>query len=133
MTTITLTIPDEFARQLANFDLLEILKMGWAYYQTKQPLESNKLVAPSRQLERNKIKAEVKVFQAMHAELVKQYWGEYVALHNGQVVDHDPQFEALHGRIRERFGPKPILLRQVTTETERILTMRSPHLERGLA
>ncbi len=133
MTTITLTIPDEFARQLNNFDMVEILKMGWASYQTKQPLELHKLVTPSRQLERQKIKAEVKAFQAMHAGLVKQYLGEYVALHNGQVVDHDSQFEALHSRIRQRFGANPILLRQVTLEAERILTLRSPHLERGLA
>ncbi len=50
MTTITLTIPDEFARELDSFDLLEILKMGWVYYQTKQTLKTRKIIAPSRRV-----------------------------------------------------------------------------------
>ncbi len=50
MTTITLTIPDEFAREPDSFDLLEILKMGWVYYQTKQTLKTRKIIAPSRRV-----------------------------------------------------------------------------------
>ncbi len=50
MTTITLNIPDEFARELDSFDLLEILKMGWVTYQTQQTLKTRKIIAPSRRV-----------------------------------------------------------------------------------
>ncbi len=82
-----------------------------------------------RQLERDKIKAEAEAFRQLHPELVKQYLGRYVAIHNGKVVDHDPDFQALHQRIRQRFGRQAVLLRQVTPEPERTLVILSPRLE----
>jgi len=84
-----------------------------------------------RQLGREKIKAEAEAFRAMHAELVKKYLGQYVAIHNGKVVDHDEDFQSLHSRIRRCFGRQPVLLRRVETEPERVLTFRSPRFERG--
>lgn len=83
-----------------------------------------------RGLEQKKIKAEAAAFRRLHPELVKQYLGLYVAVHNGNVVDHDEDFQALHQRIRRQFGRQPVLLRQVTAESERVLVMRSPRLER---
>jgi len=83
-----------------------------------------------RQLERDKIKTEANAFRKLHPELVKQYLGRYVALHNGDVVDSDKDFQALHQRIRQRFGRQAVLLRQVTPEPDRTLVMRSPRLER---
>ena len=83
-----------------------------------------------RGLEREKIKAEAEAFRQLHPELVKQYLGRYVALHQGKVVDHDENFQALHQRIRRRFGRQPVLLRRVTPEPERVLVIRSPRLER---
>lgn len=84
-----------------------------------------------RQLERNKIKAEVEAFHSMHSELLQSYEGEYVAIHNGKVVDHDASLQPLHNRIRQRFGRQTVLLRQVSTEPERVLSFRSPSFERG--
>ena len=84
-----------------------------------------------RQIERETIKAEADAFRSMHAELVTEYLGQYVAIHNGQVVDHDKDFQSLHNRVRQRFGHRPVLLRRVEAEPERVLTFRSPRLERG--
>jgi len=84
-----------------------------------------------RQIERETIKAEAETFCSMHAELAKEYLGQYVAIHNGQVVDHDEDFQSLHNRIRQRFGCRPVLLRRVEAEPERVLVFRSPRLERG--
>ncbi|MEE8390566.1 MAG: DUF5678 domain-containing protein [Anaerolineae bacterium] len=67
----------------------------------------------------------------MHAELVKQHQGQVVAIHEGQVIDHDEDFEALHRRIRKRFGRTAVLLRRVGPEPEWVLTFRSPHFEQG--
>jgi hypothetical protein len=84
-----------------------------------------------RQIERETIKAEADAFRSMHAEMVREYLGQYVAVHNGQVVDHDQDFQSLHNRIRQRFGHRPVLLRRVEAEPERVLVFRSPRLERG--
>lgn len=84
-----------------------------------------------RQLDREKIKAEVAAFQAMHTELAEQYMGEYVAIHDGGVVDHDRDFRALHSRVRQRFGRQAVLLRRVEAGPDREWTFRSPRFERG--
>jgi predicted transcriptional regulator len=83
-----------------------------------------------RQLERDKIKTEAEAFRQMHAELAKQYLGQYVAIHNGQLVDHDVDFQKLHQRVPQTYGRQAILLRRVTTDPERVLVMRSPRLNR---
>ena len=83
-----------------------------------------------RQMEREKIQAEAEAFRSMHAELTEMYLGQYVAIHDGKVIDNDEDFQSLHGRIRQRFGRQPVLLRQVKSEPERVLTFSSPRLER---
>lgn len=61
-----------------------------------------------------KLQDETHAYESLHPQLVQQYSGEYVAVHNGVVVDHDIDVRELHLRIRAKFGQMPILLRQVT-------------------
>jgi hypothetical protein len=84
-----------------------------------------------RDAQEHKIQKEAESFRALHPELVKQYLGQVVAIHEGQVVDHDTDFELLHQRIRQRFGRTAVLLRRVEPTPEHVLTFRSPRLERG--
>ena len=77
-----------------------------------------------RQLEREKIKTEADAFRSRHAELAEKYMGQYVAIHHGEMVDHDQDFQTLHSRIRRRFGRQAVLLWRVRTEPERILTLQ---------
>ncbi len=86
-----------------------------------------------RQMEREKIKAEAEAFCSTHAELAEKYLGQYVAIHDGKVVDHDEDFQTLHSRIRQRFGHQPVLLRLVEPEPRRVLAFCSPRLERDLS
>ena len=54
-----------------------------------------------------------------------QYAGEFVAVHNHSVVDHDPDEEVLRKRIRDRFGYIPILLTPAEGQREyRIVSTR---------
>jgi hypothetical protein len=39
-----------------------------------------------------------------------RYQGQYVAVYQREVVDHDPERRALYLRVRKRFGPTPVLL-----------------------
>lgn len=84
-----------------------------------------------RQIEREQIEAEAEAYQKLHPTLTQKYLGEYVAVHHGQMIDHDTDFQRLHERIRKRFGRRPVLLRRVETEPERTLVFRSPSVERS--
>jgi uncharacterized protein YfaT (DUF1175 family) len=76
-----------------------------------------------------KMQAETAAFEQMHDQLIQNFLGKYVAIHNGQLVDHDPELTHLRSRIRQRFGRMPILLRQVTSERDlRELKFRSPRM-----
>lgn len=76
-----------------------------------------------------KLQDETIAFEQMHGQLVTRYLGEYVAVHNGVVIDHDPDVRTLHLRMRAKFGQMPILLRQVTEAVNLPpLVVRSPKL-----
>lgn len=82
-----------------------------------------------RQLDRDRIRAEAEAYSALHTELTKKYVDQYVAIHNGRLVDNDKDFQAIHSRVRQRFGNQPVLIRLVETKPERELVFRSPRLE----
>ena len=83
------------------------------------------------QLQREKIRAETEAFHAQYRELKAKYPGQYVAVHQGKIIDHDPDLRTLHVRVYERLGRTPVLLKQVTDDPERELVFRSPRLERN--
>jgi hypothetical protein len=84
-----------------------------------------------REIDRKKIKAEVAAYTALHPTLIKHYLGQHVAIHHGQAVDHDPDFQALHLRIRQRFGRQPVLIRRVEAQVQRELVFRGTHALRN--
>ncbi len=77
-----------------------------------------------------KIHAESESFKAMHADLLTKYKGQYVAIHNGQVVAHDDDARNLYLQMQQRYGRIAILIRQVTDKVEQELVFRSPRLTR---
>ncbi len=78
---------------------------------------------------REKIRAETAAFEQQRDALLAQYSGHYVALHEGQVIDHDPDLRTLHLRVFARLGNTPVLLKQVTAEPDRDMVFRSPRIE----
>jgi hypothetical protein len=75
------------------------------------------------QLEEQKLEAEVQAFERMHPQLVKQYLGQFVAVHEGQIVDADVDFETLFLRLEKYLRDVPVLIRQVSAEP--ILELRA--------
>jgi len=57
----------------------------------------------------------------MYADLQKQYLGQFVAVHEQQMVDHDQDVLQLEQRIVERFGDIAILIAPITTSGKRDL------------
>jgi hypothetical protein len=81
------------------------------------------------ELDRRKISEESKIYHQRHAEMKALYLGQYIAMHNGQVVDHDPDFQALHQRIRQQFGRTPVMITLVEDVAERLLVHHSFRME----
>ncbi|MBI3761454.1 MAG: hypothetical protein HY260_06275 [Chloroflexi bacterium] len=84
-----------------------------------------------RAFRREKIRAESNAFEEQKQSLLDQYRGEYVAVHEGKVIDHDPSLRALHLRVFAKLGHTPVLLKKVTDEPDRVLVFRSPKIVRN--
>jgi len=83
------------------------------------------------QLEDQKLEAEVRAFERVHPQLIKQYLGQSVAVHESQIVDADADFETLFLRLQKRLGDVLVLIRPVSTEPTLELRAPSPRLERS--
>lgn len=73
---------------------------------------------------------EVAAFERLHPTLIEHYLGEYVALHQGQVVDHDHNQIVLADRIESAYPDHVVLIRQVQPQLPPPLLVRSPRLVR---
>lgn len=78
-----------------------------------------------------KIDREMEAYSAMHTELKQRFLGEYVAVHNGELVDHDTDRRALSRRVRQKYKSVAVLITPVKEEPEREFLMLSPRFERG--
>ncbi len=80
---------------------------------------------------RQKIHTESESFRKMHPDLMTKYEGQFVAIHNGQVVDHDEDARDLYLRVQVQYGHIAVLIRRVTPEAQQELVFRSPRLTRA--
>ena len=69
--------------------------------------------------------AQTVVFEARLPELRQTHLGEYVAFHEGNLVDHDADHRQLGQRSKARYPNAIVLIRQVTAEPERPLRLGS--------
>ena len=81
-------------------------------------------------LEWQKLREELEAFAAMQQDLQARYPDQYVAIHQGQVVDHDRDLRNLYLRVYERWGHIPVLLKKVSSEPGRESLIRTPRIER---
>lgn len=79
-----------------------------------------------------KISREFQVYKQRHPELKDKYLGRYIAMHNGEVVDDDVDFQALYRRIRKRYGSTPVLIIRVEESPEVTLTKHGFSLGRNV-
>lgn len=94
----------------------------------KTPWQDQERPGEEKRIEREKIHQESEAFIAQHNELLKTKKGQYVALHEGKVVDHDQDGRVLYVRIRNKYGRTPILIRQVTEQNQRVLIFREDEI-----
>jgi hypothetical protein len=68
-------------------------------------------------------------FRAQHAELHGRYEGQFIAMRDGRVLDHDIDGGILYKRIREKHGEIPVLIVAVNEQPEQIFTRLSHSLD----
>lgn len=71
---------------------------------------------------------EESAYQSMLSELVAHYDGQYVAIFQGQLIDHDADELALLRRLDAHYPDEIILMKQVRSDPLPELRMRSPRL-----
>ena len=82
-----------------------------------------------RQIAERKVAQEEEYFQGQHTQLLQSYQGQYIAMHDGQVIDSDVDELALYMRIRQQYPLIGILIKKVTVTPEDIWIIRSPRVE----
>jgi hypothetical protein len=80
--------------------------------------------------QRSKIEREQQLYEAQHTDLLAGYQGQYIAMHEGKVVDQDVDRIALSRRIRQHYGRTAVLITQVREEPRLIINLRSPRRHR---
>ena len=70
-------------------------------------------------------------YQAMLPQLLAVYENQYVAVYQGDVVDHDVDKIVLSIRLDESHPDVVVLVRQVTADPDHVLQMPSPRLIRN--
>lgn len=79
---------------------------------------------------RAKIHAEALAWRALAASVRHLYERQFVAVHEGKVIDYDPDRLALYLRVRKRLGKTPVLITQASAPSPREFYIASPRLER---
>ncbi|MEZ4658965.1 MAG: DUF5678 domain-containing protein [Caldilineaceae bacterium] len=72
----------------------------------------------------------VAAYKAMHDTLVERYLGQFVAICNGKLVDHDSDPVALLMRVRTDYPHQVVLRQRVELALERELRIRHPRIEK---
>lgn len=80
------------------------------------------------QTQQRLIAAEMQHYLRQHEQLLTRYRGQYIAMYQGEVVDHDTDEVALSRRVRTRYGETTLLITPVLPEPIQKLTLRSPHV-----
>ncbi len=68
-------------------------------------------------------------YEANKPKLLRRYEGEYVAIIDGKVVDHNKEFGPLAGRVFKKYGVRAIFMPQVV-RGERVVNIPSPWIAR---
>ena len=75
-----------------------------------------------------KIAQEQGAYEAQHATLYHKFVGQFIAIHEGTVVDHDVARVTLSRRIRATYGKQPILITPVLAKPQRVFRVSRPRL-----
>jgi len=87
--------------------------------------------APESGADEGDLSREVRWYERTREHLARQYAGEFVAIIDNRVVDHDPHFDALAERMFAQYGTRSIFMPEVQAHSsDPKLRLRSPRIAR---
>lgn len=123
---VTVTIPQAVYDRVKQLAILRNQKVADLLAEAIALVEAD-MATPS---DEQRMAREEAAYQTMYDELKTKYAGEYVAIFNGQLIDHDSDELALLRRLDAQYTDDIVLMRKVSAEPEPDLRMRSPRLIR---
>ncbi len=93
----------------------------------RQPVNVAEDTLPPRAAQ---VAREQAAWYAMPSATRAHYHSEYVAVYQGQVVDHDSDQRALYLRVRQRFARAPVAVLRADWDEPPTFVIHSPRLER---
>ncbi|MFN8490749.1 MAG: DUF5678 domain-containing protein [Caldilineaceae bacterium] len=125
---MTLTIPQSLYQQVERIARARHQEITAVLAEALALIESGTEDAEEAQMAQEEV-----AYAAMYAELWEKYAGEYVAIYQGQLIDHDTTELALLRRLNAQYPNEVVLMKQVRPQPEPILHFRSPRLVRDIA
>ncbi len=116
------------AAERKGTDISELLDRAIERYLADEPSIPDQGWGTERDGQIAQIEREQRAYEAQHKRLLVKYGGQYIAMRQGKVVDHDEDSSALWQRVYKRFGRQPILITPVLHETRQTIVVRSPRL-----
>lgn len=133
MTQIVIEVADDqkaglLAELLSALDFVDTLEVndGNGHPQRAKQSYAKPYIGPTYA----QMREEERAFDEMKERLAADYLGEFVAVFQQTVVDHDSNELALLTRISECYPDEVVLIRQVLEQEEPPFLFRSPHLVR---
>ena len=109
----------------------QLQKMAEAVGSTSVELAEQAIRQFLREEKRRLMRHETAAFRQMHPELFKHYPGEFAAVYQGKLIDHDRDHAALLKRIDAQFPDVLVLIAPVLPQPEEVYTIHSPRLDYG--
>ena len=74
---------------------------------------------------RRMLQRESDAFRRLHPELLARYSGEYAAVYQGRLIDHDADQLRLLQRVEQQHPDVPVLIRQILLEPDEVYSLRT--------
>ena len=127
-TEVTLTIADETYRRAQRIaqqqqqNVQDVLAEAIRLAEIPNPAE------PGPAAIEEAIAREITAYQQMHPDLQQTHAGQYVAIYQGKLLDHDTELAQLYHQVFQKFPDEFVLLRRVQSVMIPVYQMRSPRL-----
>lgn len=130
---ITVPLTDRTYRRIKQWAEARQQNVGDAIadFLTENLVDDVLIVPPAAADER--VEREKAAYLRLYPRLKAQYAGQYVAIYNGQLVDHDVEYGALFERIDDRYPDTFVWLTRVEDEPIGTIEFRSPRFVENAA